>query len=212
MNVRTLEAERKGETRTATPFVLTYHVIGPQASQYIYSATCEQFDQHLAWLGTLRDNPATKSLFPEITFDDGGTSDHLYAQPLLNKRRCRGKFFVTAGLIGNRSEFMTWDEVRSLSAEGHSVQSHGWSHLLLTRANPTELAHELETSKKQLEDRLGAEISELSLPGGRWNVAVLKACAKAGYKRVYHSNPWVKPELKYGIEFVGRLMVRNSMD
>lgn len=207
-----LAASGKSTEGVQSPTVLTYHTVAEEPSAYIYSVSCRQFDEHLAWITSLHEQSRKPVPIPEVTFDDGVISDHRYALPLLSKHGCRAKFFVVAGFIGVRSDFMTWQQVREISAAGHSIQAHGMSHLLLTRANASELVSELDRSKKEIEDRLGFPVLELSLPGGRWNETVLRACAEVGFQRVYHSDPWKDPDKKYGMQFVGRLMVRNSMD
>jgi peptidoglycan/xylan/chitin deacetylase (PgdA/CDA1 family) len=205
----------RGETRGwRSPIspVLTYHVITPVPTHYIYSASCRQFEGHLAWLAALSTGTAIHDVpVPEVTFDDGRTSDHEFALPILEKYRIRATFFVTCGLVESEPCFMTWKQVRHIASLGHAVQSHGWSHLLLTRANEAQLTHELKCSKKELEDRVGLPVTSLSLPGGRWSAKVLDACVQAGYERVYHSNPFQTFESPWGMRFIGRLMVRNSM-
>jgi peptidoglycan/xylan/chitin deacetylase (PgdA/CDA1 family) len=189
--------------------VLTYHIIAPERSRYVYSLSSDWFEDHLSLFADLGANDS--GTLPQVTFDDGGISDYEFALPLLNKHKICGTFFVTAGLIEKEPGFMSWDQIRRIASAGHCVQSHGWSHLLLTRASPLELQNELEWSKKLLEDRLGLPINAISLPGGRWNPGVLGACAKAGYSRVYHSDPWLPDTQFDGANFVGRLMVRNTM-
>jgi peptidoglycan/xylan/chitin deacetylase (PgdA/CDA1 family) len=189
--------------------VLTYHIIAPKASRYLYSASCEQFEEHLKMICELSSARSTGA--PVVTFDDGALSDFEFALPLLEKHKVRAIFFITAGLIENTKGFMNWPQVREIESLGHSVQSHGWSHVLLTRANQASLLKELEGSKKTLEDRLGRQVESLSLPGGRWNARALAACTEAGYRAVYHSNPWKIIETDVGLIFTGRLMVRNSM-
>jgi len=71
------------------------------------------------------------------------------------------------------------------------------------------LAHELRASKQSLEENLGSAVEEISVPGGRWNRRVLQACAAAGYRRVYISDPWVKTEIS-GMKVLGRFMVRRT--
>src|SRR5207302_1813744 len=60
-----------------------------------------------------------------------------------------------------------------------------------------------------LEDKLGNLVEEISVPGGRWNRQVIKACADAGYRRVYVSEPWVAENM-FGIQVIGRFMMRRS--
>jgi peptidoglycan/xylan/chitin deacetylase (PgdA/CDA1 family) len=189
--------------------ILTYHIVAAERSRYIYSISSDRFEEHLSLFSQLGADDSAK--VAQVTFDDGGISDYEFALPLLNKHKICATFFVASGLIEKAPGFMSWEQVCRIASAGHSVQSHGWSHLLLTRASPLELQNELEWSKKILEDRLGLPISAISLPGGRWNSRVLGACAKAGYLHVYHSDPWLPDKRIEGVNFVGRLMVRNTM-
>ena len=52
-------------------------------------------------------------------------------------------------------------------------------------------------------------VEEISVPGGRWNRRVIKACADAGYRQVYVSDPWVA-ESMFGTQVIGRFMVRRT--
>ena len=132
------------------------------------------------------------------------------AAPLLAEHRISATYFVTPGLIGAAAKFLGWDELTALQNAGHSIQSHGWSHKFLTFCSDAELAHELLASRKLLEDRLGTVVEEVSVPGGRWNWRVIKACADAGYRRVYVSDPWVAENM-FGIQVIGRFMVRRTI-
>jgi peptidoglycan/xylan/chitin deacetylase (PgdA/CDA1 family) len=119
--------------------VLTYHEILRQPSRYSYATQAEEFESHIQFLLESRRG-AAQGLF---TFDDGHHSHYEVAMPLLEEHRVRGIFFVTAGWVGKRLEQMTWSQLRQLSALGHDVQSHGWSHQFLTRCRPDELSQEL---------------------------------------------------------------------
>ena len=190
--------------------ILTYHVIGPAPSAYVYSTTCQKFDQHMELVASRAANRYVPGQSASVTFDDGKATDHEYALPILQKYGIRATFFVTAGLIEHQPGFMTWGQVKELASLGHAVESHGWSHALLNRADEGELYEELNRSKKELEDRLGLPVESISLPGGRWTPHVLKACANAGYQRVYHSDPWRQVQHLGNMEFCGRFMVRNT--
>ena len=52
-------------------------------------------------------------------------------------------------------------------------------------------------------------MEEISVPGGRWNRRVIEACALAGYRRVYVSEPWILTSMS-GVEVIGRFMVRRT--
>jgi hypothetical protein len=60
-----------------------------------------------------------------------------------------------------------------------------------------------------LEDKLGSAVEEISMPGGRWDKRVIEACARAGYKRVFVSEPWIDAEIA-GVHVIGRFMVRRT--
>jgi len=184
--------------------ILTYHEIVPKAVPYVYSVTRDAFAEQLAFVGGLSESAA-----PRITFDDGHASHHRYGLPLLSRFGCKGIFFVTAGWTGVRSDYMDWSQLAELAAEGHEVQAHGWSHKLLTACSEAELAEELWSSRALLQERLGIPVDAMSLPGGRSNAAVLKACAHAGYSRIYTSDPWMKTN-RDGVECLGRFMVRRT--
>jgi peptidoglycan/xylan/chitin deacetylase (PgdA/CDA1 family) len=185
--------------------VLAYHEVMPE-SNYAYCVTLASFAEQLRSLDSLKK---TKSLGAQITFDDGEQSQFHNAAPLLAQHGFKATYFVTPGLIGTAAKFLGWDDFRALQAAGHSVQSHGWSHKFLTFCSEAELAHELRTSKQSLEDNLGSAVEEISVPGGRWNREVIHACAAAGYRRVYVSDPWVETEID-GVEVIGRFMVRRT--
>jgi peptidoglycan/xylan/chitin deacetylase (PgdA/CDA1 family) len=188
--------------------VLAYHEVMPE-SDYAYCVTSRAFAQHLALFDSVVKSSDPKPPV-QITFDDGERSQYLNAAPLLAEHGISATYFVTPGLIWTAAKFLTWDELKALQSAGHSIQSHGWSHKFLTFCSDSELAHELLASRKSLEDRLGTLVEEISVPGGRWDRRVIKACADAGYRRVYVSDPWVAENM-FGIQVIGRFMVRRTI-
>ena len=123
----------------------------------------------------------------------------------------RARFFVTVGWMGAVAGYMDWPQLKEVIQSGHDVQSHGWSHRLLTECADHALAEELRCSKATLEDRLGLPVNEISLPGGAWDKRVLRACIDAGYSRLYTSDPWGGVQERNGLKIFGRLMVRGNM-
>ena len=51
------------------------------------------------------------------------------------------------GWSGARPEYMGWKELSEVANAGHQVQSHGWSHALLTHCTPEQLTQELRRSR-----------------------------------------------------------------
>lgn len=187
--------------------VLTYHEIAPEDSGYVYSLRVDHFFEHLS----LRHTLPTTVMSPQITFDDGHISQYKYALPALQQEAVTGTFFITAAWVNREQEFMNWRHLRELVSLGHQVQSHGWSHALLSHCSHRKIRDELRRSCHSLEDGLGTRIDAISMPGGRWNQAVLAACAEEEYQTVYISNPYFKSRRIEGVMVVGRAMARSGM-
>jgi len=185
---------------------LLYHEVRLCRSEYSYAIEREQFERHVDLFVQLRKGDG---LHPEVTFDDGHISNFELALPVLQSRGLIARFFITAGWTGMKPNYMGWSELRSLHASGQLVGAHGWSHTLLTHCAKKELDKELGAARMLLEDKLGAAITTMSLPGGRYNQRVLTACREAGYSRIYSSEP--RAEQMLGSYMVGRLNIRGDM-
>lgn len=188
---------------------LLYHELRPTPSDYSYVMECSEFERHCELFARLRQQPQT--LQPEITFDDGHRSNYDFAMPILERHGLRARFFITAGWTGQREGYMDWSQLRALHASGQSIGAHGLTHTLLTHCSATQLNNELFGARKLLEDGLGAPITTMSLPGGRANAAVLRACWNAGYTEVFTSVPRAEPAMRPAHSTVGRLNVRSGM-
>lgn len=168
----------------------------------------EDFKKHIDLMAAMRARNDLE-LYPYVTFDDGHISNFEYALPILQERGIKAHFFITAGWTGNKPGYMSWQELRSLHSSGQAIGAHGWSHTLLTHCNAKELHAELNNSRMMLEDKLGASVTTMSLPGGRYNRRVLAACEETGYKQIYTSIPRSEPE-RPGLT-IGRLNIRKDM-
>lgn len=188
--------------------ILAYHEVLPTASSYRYQVTDEQFRQHLAVLSSRAHALGSPVA---VTFDDGHRSNFEHAFSLLAEAEVQATFFVLPQFIGN-SKTISWAQAREMLAAGHWLQSHGWNHRVMPQCSPCELQEELVWSKRELEDRLGEEVTALSVPGGRWNDQVVVAAAAAGYRFLFHSNPWTRPRVIHGVVVRGRLMITDGMD
>jgi len=184
--------------------VLTYHEVSRESGISLYTVTAEQFRSHIDLCRTLG------LAAPLITFDDGHISNYEQALPVLSAAGIQATFFITAGWTDHRPDFMSWSQLRELARLGHSLQSHSWSHKLLTHLSPEDLFHELSASKEALEQKLGAPVVSISMPAGRWNQRVLEACGRAGYQQVFVSEPWIHNTQPGGLRVAGRFMVRRD--
>jgi peptidoglycan/xylan/chitin deacetylase (PgdA/CDA1 family) len=120
--------------------ILTYHEIAPAATRYVYSIEARNLEEHLRM--SRRTDPRL-----DVTFDDGHGSQYRYGLPLLRQYGLKAMFFITASWTNVRRGYMDWSQLAELVAGGHDVQSHGWSHRLLTACSDAELETELRRSR-----------------------------------------------------------------
>ncbi len=134
-----------------------------------------------------------------ITFDDGYADNAAIAAPILKHFGLPASFFVAAGLVGTGCPFphdgsspyvftnLTWDQLRSLKADGFEVGSHGWSHLNLARCSLDEARREITQSRELLVRMLGVPPRSFAYPyGGREDItpAVLDEIVASGFEVV----------------------------
>lgn len=187
---------------------LLYHELRPSETSYSYVVSTAAFERHADLFVKLRTG-RPDGLLPKITFDDGHISNFEFALPILQSRNLTAHFFITVGWTGQRKGYMGWSELQALHQAGQLIGAHGWTHTLLTHCDETQLIKELNTARLTLEDRLGAPITTMSLPGGRYNSRVLAACKDAGYTHIFTSIPKAEPDPPE--QMIGRLNIRGDM-
>jgi peptidoglycan/xylan/chitin deacetylase (PgdA/CDA1 family) len=129
--------------------------------------------------------PFTKAAKPlVVTFDDGWQSDLRHARPILDRLGWPSEHFVTVGWIGTDA-FVSWAELGKLAETGAGIHSHSLTHRDFDRLPPSEVRHELDSSKTWLEQRLGRPVEFLALPGGTGASASVRVIARAcGYRGI----------------------------
>lgn len=114
-----------------------------------------------------------------ITFDDGYQDNYGLAAPVLQDLGLPATFFVTTDFIdsdvvpwwdlkqGKVFPWMTWEQVRALSAMGFEIGSHTSTHADLGVIPVEEALIELSKSRAELEQQLSRPISLFAYPYGR---------------------------------------------
>jgi peptidoglycan/xylan/chitin deacetylase (PgdA/CDA1 family) len=161
--------------------MLAYHELTRNREKDIYSITESIFRRHVSTIAQCCGKQDA------LSFDDGHISNYELASPVVREFAIPAIVFITTCWIDALDSVMTWRHLRELSNEGFTIGSHGHTHALLTTCGQAALRNELEVSKRLLEDRLGKQVDVISLPGGRGNDRVLRACRKAGFSKVYTS-------------------------
>lgn len=111
-----------------------------------------------------------------LTFDDG--PDPRYTPEILRILREHGllaMFFV----CGNMAKANP-DLIRRVSAEGHVIGNHTWSHPLLTQLSRSAVRAEMERTSEIVEKTCGARPAWFRAPYGAWNREAYRFGAELG--------------------------------
>jgi peptidoglycan/xylan/chitin deacetylase (PgdA/CDA1 family) len=118
-----------------------------------------------------------------FTFDDGFKCCYEIIAPLLEKYNTNGAFFINPGVIESEisykklfldeqlklnvdKDFMTWQQIIDLKSRGHVIGNHTQNHANLINLSDIEIAREIETGKKSLEDKLDYECDYFAITYG----------------------------------------------
>jgi peptidoglycan/xylan/chitin deacetylase (PgdA/CDA1 family) len=126
-----------------------------------------------------------------LTFDDGYQDFADVAWPLLQRYGFTATVFLPTDHVGGRVEWdrdygepghlMGWETIRRLAKEGVSFGSHSCSHRRLTSLTPTDLAKEVQLSRRIMKEELGFEPRGFCFPYTDYNATVMAAVSEAGY-------------------------------
>ncbi|MHB1286448.1 MAG: polysaccharide deacetylase family protein [Leptospirales bacterium] len=122
-----------------------------------------------------------------LTFDDGYSSDHDQAAPVLDSMGFPATFFVSTGFLG-MSGMLTPDKmVRLCENPLFRVGSHGVSHRFLSQLSEEECRMELSGSFSLIRELSGQKEVDLSAPGGRFGPNVIRLATDAGFRSLMTS-------------------------
>jgi peptidoglycan/xylan/chitin deacetylase (PgdA/CDA1 family) len=108
------------------------------------------------------------------------------AQRLSSEQRERSIGALEKALGGSQvpdhAGLMSWDQVRALHAAGHEIGSHSFSYWLLPALPDARVKEEVEGSRRELSDLIGAEVASFCYPDGGYDERALQALQSAGYE------------------------------
>lgn len=126
-----------------------------------------------------------------LTFDDGAMNNYEHAYPVLSQLGCTATFFVSTDYIGGWSDWrgdkrkfriMGIDELKALREGGFEIGSHARQHVDLTSLSEDDLDSQLRESRERLATILADDVPSLAYPYGLFNLKVVEATERAGYK------------------------------
>ena len=187
--------------------VLTYHRVCTDASGPIaeFSVTPAQFAEQLDLIESLGFHvidandlaqARTKGLpvAPQsvvVTFDDG-FRDNLDAFESLAKRQMPATLFVSTGLLdgidngGQRlGPMLRPNDLNDIRQLGGRIGCHGHEHLELDACSTTRAEFDIRTSRRCLQDWLGAPVTLFAYPYGYNSAGVRGLVENAGFDAAY---------------------------
>ncbi len=176
-----------------------YHKVarpGPDAKVRGHYVTPDRFSRQLRLLDLMRIPAAsiddldrhTNGRGVAITFDDGYANFAAEAWPRLQATHRPATVFVVTGLLGKTDEWdggqeplLTAESIGKLAEEGVAFGSHTVNHADLTAVPQATAVVELESSRRQLADLIGRDVTGFCYPYGRYHEGVRQAVIAAGY-------------------------------
>ncbi len=169
------------------------------------------------WLAWRRGEAALPDKPVLITFDDAYADVAEYALPVLDGYGFGAAVFVVTGQVGKTN---TWDErqgsgthplmtaqqIRQWAGQGIEFGAHSRTHPDLRSLPAAELAEEIEGSKKDLTNLLGAPVLCFAYPYGESNAAV-RQCAGAAFALAFGGDEKGLNHLATELDLLRRIMV-----
>ena len=138
----------------------------------------EQLYNYLVFDGPLPAKPIM------ITFDDTREEQFSIGAAEMKKYGFKGVFFIMTVSI-NRPGYMSKEQIKSLSDEGHVVGAHTWDHHMVTKYTGDDWNTQLVKPKAKLEEIIGKPVTDFAYPFGLWNTAAIPEIKKSDYKMAY---------------------------
>lgn len=126
----------------------------------------------------------TTSKVVALTFDDGSDGTNINKiLDILSANNVKATFFLTGSGANNHP---TW--IKNISAKGHQLGNHSYSHPDFTKLTAAKIKSELDTTEATIKGLTGKTTKPIfRAPFGASNASVLKAVGDAGYT---HTIQW----------------------
>jgi len=119
-----------------------------------------------------------------LTFDDTDLDQFTVGEPEMRKYGFKGVFFVMTVSLG-RPHYMTKEQVKILSDQGHVIGSHTWDHHNVKKYAGNDWITQIEKPTKQLEAITGKPVHYFAYPFGLWNKEAIPELKKRGFTAAF---------------------------
>ncbi|MCJ9428246.1 polysaccharide deacetylase family protein [Kordiimonas marina] len=179
--------------------VLLYHRIGEDSIPST-NIRIDQFEAQIALLKSggyhflplgeiVRRLKAREDLPPRtiaITVDDAYKSVFVNGWPRLKAAGIPMTLFVSTDAVDRgSSNYMTWDDIRALKADGVEIGHHSASHMHMPHAGVKAAIADIKAANKRFEDELGEKPTLFAYPYGEYDLDIKKAVMKEGFTAAF---------------------------
>lgn len=179
--------------------VIMYHRFGEDNYPHT-NIKIDQFQEHLNELktggysvlplGQIIDQLEKGTSLPDrtvaITIDDAYLSVYERAWPLLKEAGFPFTIFVSTDNVGvTPSNYMSWAQLKELTAEGVYIGHHTASHAHLPVLTPEQLTLEIKSASDKFQEQLGFVPAIFAYPYGEYGTEIKKSIASAGFKAAF---------------------------
>jgi len=119
-----------------------------------------------------------------LTFDDGTESQYTNALPELNRYGFKAVFFIMTVTLG-KPGFMSREQVRLLSDNGHLIGCHTWDHHNVKSYGVSDWITQLQRPTRLLEQITGKPVRYFAYPFGSWDPAAIYRLKSQGYMAAF---------------------------
>ncbi len=181
--------------------ILMYHRFGYNESSLF--VTPENFEKQMAYLKdrgyqvlsldklgeAIRNKKKLTRKTIVITIDDGYADNYIYAYPVLKKYGFSATIFLAAEFIDNDKDFLTWEQIKTMSEDKISFGGHTRNQVYLPDIdNEDILRDEIAGCKNLLEYKIGKTVDSFCYPTGGFNEKIKDIVKKSGYKLACTTN------------------------
>jgi peptidoglycan/xylan/chitin deacetylase (PgdA/CDA1 family) len=176
-----------------------------------HSILPEQYYNYLVYGTQLPSKPFM------ITYDDTDEEQFTIGKTEMDKHGFKGVYFIMTISIG-RPRYMTKEQIKQLSDEGHVIGAHTWRHDRVDKYLTTphidrdtkkivnnDWDLQLVDTRKKLEEICGKEIHYFAYPFGIWKHDGIPEIQKRGIKMAFQLSDKRDPE--YPLYTVRRIII-----
>ena len=108
-----------------------------------------------------------------LTFDDTDLEQFTVAAAEMRKYNFKGVFFIMSISIG-RKRYMTKEQIKQLSDEGHYIEAHTYDHHKVTEYTEVDWDKQLNEAKQRIEIITCKPVKYFAYPFGLWNSGAIQ--------------------------------------